>query len=1140
MCHGAFAGLALLAACAGTSQSLRLLNSGGEQQRLRAISEIAGSDAVTTDVLIALSQALEDPSPTVRWASAGALNRLGPRAAEVLPALLGCARRQPDPLALRCAQAAAAVGPGALSGLRELLVSSDPATRHRGALAMAGLGTVAAPAVDGLISLLGDDDMEVSAAAIDALTAIGPAALLPLITRAGSQSPIFGPRTSLQIAARTAIDAMKPYSERVLLDMLTRGGLATYWAVEKIRAQGMEAEAVPTLVGFLNSGSRNLANYGAQVLGSFGAKAAPAVPFLAASLRVSSVDDGGAAGALAGIGEASLPVVEEFLRAPDEISRIKGTRILSEMRPLPHKRLLKLAHGDDKRLREKALEILERADALDLPALLDLSRDPDRVIRRSAVRGLGRIPPGNERAGEALARLMLQDPDESTRAEAAQAFSGLRGAAAPAAPALIQALGDPSEEVRRLAVAALAQIGERVFPALLEIFRNGSATVRASALGVFKNLRREGRVTDSVERELRIGLAKDDAALRVGATLALLVVGRSRSEEVAFAAEALRSGDPVLVRMAIFALREAGVAASAALPALLGMVPVADRNLGIEHLETLTSVGRRDPRLIPVFLDALRRGEGGRQAREGLSWFDDDAIAPLLVLLKERDVKDRAELEKALTDRGAATIPGLEAALADGDAAASRSAATLLCRLERVPPLAVPVFLQLLQQEDQSAWPHALRCLRNAGASIAPHAAFLAQHYVRMNEAGKIGVVDALGFCGEAARPFVPLLVTAVQDPASLEDHGRASPPKRSWRSSSPRELRLHAIRALGRLGDIAAASVPVVARYVVEQGRDYEMQRVAIEALGMIGPAARETVPTLVTLLDSSGGAIQKATLSALIAMAAPPEILVPKCLAFLRDEKGPLRQPALTYLVNAGYDNEDFRVLLAKLVHNDRLGLEATRALRHLRPPSGGFVLIAPDLPRFELTQWGVRIGWGQGVPGATGYRLFRREEPDGEWALLEESGAARFDDHSVEPGKVYAYRVEAFNADADGRPSEVQTVAITGTQIREQHAPPTGLTVETALVQSADGEHRVARLKWEAPRGWDCRGYVIFRGLTGSNVFAPIGVSRSTSFVDEKTEKTALGYSVSYFTRGIDADFRQSEASQKAVTAAVPFAR
>ena len=563
------------------------------------------------------------------------------------------------------------------------------------------------------------------------------------------------------------------------------------------------------------------------------------------------------------------------------------------------------------------------------------------------------------------------------------------------------------------------------------------------------------------------------------------------------------------------------------------------RDLRGEYLETLTRVGRRDPRLIPVYLEALRCGEGNKQALEGLEWFDDDSIAPLLGLLNQKDIKDRARIENALMKLGRAVIPALEATLGDVDVYARRNGAKLLCRAEKVPPKAVPVFLEVLQQEDQGAWSEALSCLGRAGAALAPHADKLPKLYERMNDDGRrIEVVNAFASCGEATQPYIPFLIAAIQGSGESGDHGRQTSPKRDPRTTSQEDLRQSAINTLGRIGSSARAAVPALARFIEERGGDSSAQS-AVEALRMIGPAAREAVPVLVPLLTTSDWAVQEAALSALIALGTSPEILVPKCLEFLRDEEGRLRGPALKYLTDSGYDNADFRVLLEKLSHDRRLGLEATRALRKVRPPSGGFLLIAPDLPGFVLTQWGVKVGWGQHVPGATGYRFFRREEPGGEWAMLEESGVSGFDDHGVEPGRVYGYRAEAFNADADGRPSGVLMVEIRGTQIREQHAPPTGLTVETAIVQRGDGEHRVARLNWDAPRGWDCRGYVVFSGLTGSNLFGPIGVSRSTSFVHEY-DRTELRYSISYFVRGIDADFRQSEASNQGVAAAVRVTR
>lgn len=1108
----------LLASCGGFSRSLRHLEQGSEPERLRAVAEIASSGAATTEVLGALSRALEDPSVEVRWGAAGALGRLGPRAAGALPALLGCIERQQEALAFRCAQVAAGVGPGALPGLRRLLASPDARVRRGGVRALAALGVAAAPAVDELIPLLVDADPGISAGAVEALAAIGPPAVLPLV-RASSRGRRFGkPASKEGAAAQAALDAMKPYPVAVLLDLLPRGQEITYWAAEQIRLQRLEVEAVPVLVRLVEQGGPGMRAFAARQLGDYGSKAAAAVPELAK--MIGTFDDQGIRAALAGIGEASLPVVEELLRSPVKLTRIKGIRILAQMRPLPVQRLTELAHGEDPELRGLAWGTLAEADTQDIEALRQLAGDSDWRVREGAIRGLERIRPWNEKVGDALSRMLLHDPDPRVRLRATMAFRDMGVRAAPAAAALTQALSDQDKSVRSGAREALTRIGTDALPAVLEGFRTGDAGTRESLLAVVSAWRTAGLVTDVIERELRLALVKDEGRPPADAAFALLVAGRFGPEEVAIAAQALRSQDQATVLAALSALRTAGVAASEALPVLLSLAPGVDGKRAGEYLETLRSVGRRDPRLIPIYVDFLRRGQGARQAREGLEWFDDDAIAPLVALLGEEGMKGGTELEKALLERGAPVVPALEAALSGENGAQRLRAAQLLCRFEKIPPQAVPVLLEALRQDDRKALQNALYCLAKPGVALAPHADFFAQRYERLDGDGKAGVLTLLGFCGEAARPHLRLLLAAVSGPAQP---GARETPRSPWDRET---LRLAAMEALGRLGGVAREAVPVLARWAVEPiGMSDRTQRAAVAALGGIGPDARPAVPMLLPLLDSPEELYQAETLQALTAIGAPREILAPRCLVFLRTGGRELGLRALEYLMGVGYDAPEFTGLLEMLARGGELRYEAARALRQRRPPSGGAPLEAPVLGVHQ-EGWGVQVRWGE-VPGASGYRLFRREEPYGEWSLSAEAGWTSFADHGVEPGRVYAYRVEAFNADVDGRPSAPGTVEVTGTVIREQHSPPGGLEVVTAIIRQGDQDVRQARLSWHPPREWDCRGYVIFRGLTGSNAFGPIGVSSSTFFVDEKPHPD---YSTSYFVRGIDADYRQSEASNE----------
>ncbi|HEY5999869.1 MAG TPA: HEAT repeat domain-containing protein [bacterium] len=1122
---GTLAVALVTAACAGHGPRPEAFTAGSEAERLRAIAAISGSAEATDEVVAALDTSLEDPSAAVRWEAAGALGRIGPRAARALPALERCAQGRQDALALRCAQAATGIGPLALPGLRALLASPDPAARRRGALALTGLGPAAAPAADDLISLLGDADPAISAAAKDALVAIGPPALRPLLETIRGQNTY---STSLRSAALAAIDAMKPYPGPLLLELLARGGGDSIWAARQIRLQEMEADALPVLIRIAGERWWNT-TWAVSVFSVLGDKAAPVIPALVARLDNSG---GAALAALCAMGAAAMPVAEQLLAAEAEQSRIQGIRILGAMRPLPVTRLLELAHGDDETLRGWATEYLGRAQDVDVSTLLVLSRDEDPKIKRTAVHHLEGVSAMSDSEIQEVRLLLLADADKWIRASAARALGQIRPAPRHATSALVQALADPEKEVRDAAVASLARMSEEDLPALLDAFRNEDGEARAAVLAVFSIRRAEALVTDVLERGLRSRLGEDDPAVRTGAALALLTVGRGGPQEVTIATSVLRSSDETLVRLALGALRDAGSVAAAALPPLLESGSGASEPLSGEYLKTQASVGRRDPSLIPVYIDALRRGVGAEAARAGMEWFNDDAIAPLVNLLQEQDVKGMPELEKAILGHGQGAVPALEALLR-GDATAVRRAAALLCRLDRVTPQAVDVFLDVLRQDASSEWQQALACLEMAGPALAPHADFLMGLYARIDTPEKVHVMQALAACGEAARPFVPVLI------AALEAHGGLAedPKARRWQRTEARQeqerLRYAAIEAVGRLGAVAADAVPALTRLAaVPSGKRESSQLPAIAALGRIGPAAHAAIPALLPFLDDPGR-LGDGAWEALTAMAAPPDILAPRCLTLLRTaQQGQRLRHALRYLIDLRYEDPAFLPLLEQLAQGETLAFEATQELRRRRPPAGGPPLDAPVLLTPALLRHGVELKWGPGVPKATGYRLYRREEPDGDWDLLQEVAPPGFTDRAIEPGTSYAYRAEAFTADRDGRSSNVQRIAIEGTAIREQLAPPTGLTVETALVRRGDRDVRVARLAWEAPRGWACAGYVIFRGLTGSNQFATVAVTRSTSFVDEKIN---ADFSLSYFVRGIDAALRKSEASNEAVAAA-----
>ncbi len=118
--------------------------------------------------------------PGVRWLAALILGEIGTEAEPAIPALLDAMTREvvhrPGRTPACAAQALARVGPRAVPGLVKLLDHRDLSVRASAAHALAGQGSLAAPAVPGLCRLLSEAHGEIGVLACQALGAIGPAA----------------------------------------------------------------------------------------------------------------------------------------------------------------------------------------------------------------------------------------------------------------------------------------------------------------------------------------------------------------------------------------------------------------------------------------------------------------------------------------------------------------------------------------------------------------------------------------------------------------------------------------------------------------------------------------------------------------------------------------------------------------------------------------------------------------------------------------------------------------------------------------------------------------------------------------------------------------------------------------------------
>ena len=123
---------------------------------------------------------------------------------------------------------------------------------------------------------------------------------------------------------------------------------------------------------------------------------------------------------------------------------------------------------------DKATKALQALNSKALPALRSLLKNPDPEVRARALGVIDSLVDEMDWQGQDaalatdLAHLLRNEPVDALRTEAATILENMKARAAPAIPALIEALSDPESEVSDHAKDALSAIGIASRPALLE------------------------------------------------------------------------------------------------------------------------------------------------------------------------------------------------------------------------------------------------------------------------------------------------------------------------------------------------------------------------------------------------------------------------------------------------------------------------------------------------------------------------------------------------------------------------------------------------------------------------------------------------------------------------------------------------
>jgi len=424
-----------------------------------------------------------------------------------------------DRLVLMGSEAASAV-----PSLADLLKDKSAAVRAHAAEALGSIGAPAKPAVPALASLITDADEGVRREAVEAIGNIrpGPEVMVPLLAKVLEGSD--------EAVVLRALNALAEMGEKVVpfLVKALKNEKTAYWACLVVSEIGPDAKAAVTgLTELARSGQPDVQREAIIALAEIGAASAPAVPTLAKAL-----DD-------KVVGIAATYALGRIGRIPDEVETKIEKNAKSSDAILSTVSMWALArlHPDNKALLRRAVELLAeglksqnaRHRAAAARALIDLDPDPEisRPIIKKAMDGaepevLKTMMDAMAGLGEkVLPRLIEGLKIEEVRARAAAIIARIGPKAKAAVPALIDALGDENPETRNEVLFALAAIGQDAkacVPVVIKSLADPDMNVRYAACYTLAQI---GPAAMAAKPALRKNLGCPDQFLSVASAAAL-------------------------------------------------------------------------------------------------------------------------------------------------------------------------------------------------------------------------------------------------------------------------------------------------------------------------------------------------------------------------------------------------------------------------------------------------------------------------------------------------------------------------------------------------------------------------------------------------------------------------------------------
>lgn len=733
--------------------------------------------------------------------------------------------------------------------LLPLLESPDRELRREAIGILSRIGAQAAPAAPQLVRLLVEDDGRIAAAA---LGRIGAPALPALLEGLGpDQPPARRRRCARALAAIGAVAASELAALREDPDPQIRhlvrwlqeqpkslenayvGDLAELLrdaragTCQRVAAALVEPGAMPRDPELLASVGRSLSKLDADMtarvctaLGRLGVTAEPAAAHVAACLahRDEAVR-GAAADAMRAIAPARAAAVDQALAQADHPERL--LRALAAIQPAPGEALA-------------PLHAILRAREADAHA------------------GAWR------------------------RREAARLLAALQPAAAPA---LVEALVDPSYGVRAMAAGALGRRGthlDGLGGAFARVLGEGDANARMHAATI---LRGAGTVAAEAAPALVTALAlpHQEPLLLAQLAAACGTAGRPAAAAAPHLARWLAGDDRVLrVAAAAAAGRLGDTALIAPLQALLAGEDAELRRAAGASLRLLTREGQDSLRVV---LDALAdpaRIDWALGELQRIRRLPEEAVPALASLIDRAGEAEEAEMDLragtaaqmlgALGRRAEVAVPALTRGAAGPGSWRAMRCIEALGEIGPAAAQAVPTLIVAVRGPHAYAAAQALGRIGRPGASAAtPALMALLDHpetSVRCRAAEALGAVATAEVGMEAAMEAlrraardddVYLRGAAAEGMGALDAHGAGAiaPLAALVRTDGDASVRAAAGRALTRLGPRHPQAVEPLTAALGDE--NFQVRRIAIHGLSRMGPAAASAIPALEALREDA-----------------------------------------------------------------------------------------------------------------------------------------------------------------------------------------------------------------------------------------------------------------------------------------------